>query len=379
MKSLITLLLCFTILQTNGQPYDKISLSGDLEFGPHKVGLKQITLPKTSKDQKETSLTVWHPAQGNGEKMVFADYLNYQMELSRSDLINDISRGISGKENSFAEDTLNAVLSARMYASQNSLEKEGPFPLLLWSARYGTVEYQCVLSEYLASHGYVVAYPEDNPNGPYPWAIPSSDEKASALQEQIERINAAIEHLKGQGNVDGAKIGMLAWSYAGESAVLTQISNPEIDLVIGFSAIGFYSGVYLGNKLAERIDVANLKVPYLLLFESVAPNGNKRTIPAAFNSLHPNSRYLSFEKLGHGSFNGIEGMLPGVLRTTKVQSWSVGGEVAQQGHEAICQSTLAFLNAVFHQPDFSSFDAEIQEIQEELPPEFLLSTAPEKE
>ena len=84
-----------------------------------------------------------------------------------------------------------------------------------------------------------------------------------------------------------------------------------------------------------------------MLFEKIAPNGNVRTPPVLFDSMHPNSRYVSFSQLAHGSFNALEGMIPGVLRTNKVQSWSKGGEVAQLGYETICEVTRSFLNANF--------------------------------
>ena len=107
-----------------------------------------------------------------------------------------------------------------MKAVKGAHESNGSFPLLIWSSRYGTIEYQNILSEYLASHGFVVAFPEDIPNSPYPWQIQSVEDKTAAINQQIIDINASINFLKRLNYVDSSKIGLLSWSYAGESAVL---------------------------------------------------------------------------------------------------------------------------------------------------------------
>jgi dienelactone hydrolase len=346
----------------------------------HKVGTKQIAFIDTLKiTSKEIDIRLWYPTSGKGEKLKFADYLNPKNEIDASKLQQDISIMIGGKENLFPIDSLDLILNYEMKALKGAEAKTDRFPLLIWSMRYGTVEYQNILSEYIASHGYVVAFAEDIPNSPYPWQLQTAAKKANALDQQISDINNSIEYLKLQDNVDSTKIGLLSWSYAGESAILTQMNNPEIDLVIGLSSIGFTYGTYLGSELARKIDSNRLNVPYLMLFERIAPNGNTRTPPELFDAMHPNSRYISFGDLAHGNFNAMEGMIPGILGTNKVQSWSKGGEIAQNGYETICKMVISFLNAVFYEAKFTSFDEEISIIRENSSKEYFTITAPKTE
>lgn len=380
MKYSINILFVFALALTSVHAQEKLNLLGNLDFGPHEVGTKQLIYNDSLRDKPGViSIRLWYPAKSNEEKLKFVDYLDYRNELNNSQLLQDISVGIGGNKNLFPKDSLELILNADMKAYNGAKAKDDKFPLLIWSIRYGTVEYQSVLSEYLASHGYIVAFAEDEPNSPYPWELTSVSSKSSALNQQIFDINASIEYLKQQINVNQNKIGLLSWSYGGESAVLTQMDNEDIDLVVGLSSLGFKYGIHLGQELSAKIDVEKIDIPYLFLIEKVAPNGNKRIPPDQFNSMHSFSRYIYFNALAHGNFNAMEGMIPGILKTTKVQSWSRGGEQAQIGYETICKIVVSYLNAVFHEANFSSFDERLLEIGDNSPKDFFTVIAPKKE
>lgn len=377
LSTFFLLVLTFTINSLNAQK--EINLLGNLSFGQYEVGVKQLSLVDSLKEApREISIRLWYPAIGNGDKLKFSNYLDYRDELSELELLRDISIGISGEEKLFSKDSLELLLNAQMHGIKDGIVASSKFPLLVWSIRYGTVEYQNLLSEYLASHGYIVAFAEDEPNSPYPWELISISNKVSALNQQISDINASIEYLKHQPNVDQSKIGLLSWSYGGESAILAQMDNADIDLVVGLSSLGFTYGIHLGQELNTKIDFEKIDVPYLFLMEKVAPNGNKRKPPDQFDSMHLFSRYVLFNELAHGNFNAIEGMIPGILRTSKVQSWSKGGEIAQLGYETICKVTLSFLDTIFDEANIVSFDEHISNIKENLPEGFIEITLPKK-
>ncbi len=351
---------------------EKVELSGNLKFGVHEVGFRQI------KVDQDTSLLInlWYPAKEKRKKLVLSGYLNYKNDKSQEDLLYQISNAVGGTDSLFSKDSLELLLNAQMYASLNTETEQGKFPLLIWTMRYGTVEYQNLISEYIASHGYLVAFAEDIPNTPFPWMLPSSNDKVNAFNKQIRDINTAIAFLKLQDNIDTSKLGVLTWSYAGESAVLIQKNNPEIDLVVGLSAIGFNYGVYLGNAFPDSIDINKMDVPYLLMIETIAPNRKPRTVPEQLNSMHAHSRYVSFKDLAHGSFNVLEGMVPGILNTDKVQIWSKGGAVAQTGFETICEITVNYLDAVLHEQNMDTFESQIESMQKRLPEKFFSVTSP---
>lgn len=380
MKKILYHLLVFALFLNVTHAQQKINLFGGLDFGPYKVGVKQLAFTDDiGTEPKEISIRLWYPGNGDGKSLQFADYLDYRNSLSRTEVLRDISTGIGGAADLFPVDSLELVLTSEMKAIVEAEATPGKFPLLLWSIRYGTVEYQNILSEYLASHGYLVAFGEDLPNAPYPWQFKSDTEKSTALQEQLAVLRASMQYLKQLPNIDKSKIGLISWSYAGESAILTQMESAEIDLVVGLSSIGFSGGIYSGSELAGKINREKLNVPYLILFERIRTNGQTRTIPDLFNSMHSNSRYVFFSELDHGNFNALEGMIPGILKTHKVQPWSKGGERAQLGYETVCQITLSFLDAVFHAENFDSFDEDMVKLKGELPGNFITITSPERD
>lgn len=187
-------------------------------------------------------------------------------------------------------------------------------------------------------------------------------------------MNSALAFLHNQANVDSDKSAILCWSYTGESAILAQMSNSKINAVIGLSALGFSSGVYLGAEFEREIQLQKLQAPYLILTQQVRTNGGALKAPEIFPSMHPDSRYISFPNLTHGNFNAIEGMIPGILGTSKVQSWSRGGDVAKTGYEAICQITLFFVNSILKEND--DFDENTEALRRVLPADFLTIISP---
>ena len=356
----------------------ELNLYGELEFGAYEVGVKQINFISNSrKEHKEIRITLWYPAKGSKDQLKFSEYLDYNLELNRDQLLKEASIGIGGEEHIFSTDSLRLILNATMKGTRETEAENGKFPLLIWSSRYGTMTYQNIMSEYIASHGYVVAFAEDIPNSPFPWEIQSNIEKRDILNQHVSDINASIEFLSRQNNIDSTKLGLLSWSYAGESAILAQMSNPQIDLVVGLSSLGFSSGVYLGPALEAKVDLSKLNVPYLILTQKFRGNGSVITVPKIFNSMHTNSRFVTFGELAHGNFNALEGMIPGILRTNKVHSWSKGGEMAQIGYEALCEITLSFLNAIFHESRLEPFETRTSQLKDDLPMEFISIKSPE--
>lgn len=377
MKTCLSI-LTFLITFSSAIAQEKAAIYGNLIFGKHPVGTQVIAYHHTPTGlARSISIRLWYPAtQSDSTALTLADYINPTGNLDQKSLEDYLATGMTGATDGVPSQQLKTLLNSKVQTTLNANMASGTFPLLLWSVRYETVQYQWLLSEFLASHGYVVAFVEDIPHAPFPWAIPNPEAKQRVLQDQITDLETALTHLKQLPVVNPDQIGLLAWSYAGESAVLTQIANSDIDVVVGFSGIGFSSGIYSGKELATQATVDRLQVPYLILSERIGTNGKERTPPSFFDAMHPKSRYISFTSLAHGNFNAMEGMLPGVSGLTKVQPWSKGGVLAQQGYEAICNSTLSYLNSLFQKDTLQHFDRELRTMQQQLPKKFMRVIAP---
>ncbi len=369
------ILLTFLVGHFN-EGFSQINLTGNLGSGPYEVGFRQTEIDNLSKktESRKVRVSIWYPAKNSGtRKLTLADYLSTD-DQTLSELSKILSVKIAGEEQLFPQDSLEMLLQATALASSNATEVEEKFPVVMWSGRNETIQYQWLISEYLASNGYIVAYAEDVPARPFPWQLSTPEEKESALGQQVSNMTEALTYLWQHKNVDSTKSGIISWSYAGESAILGQTRNPAFRAVVGLSSLGFSAGVFLGSELENKIDTEKMKVPYLMLFEKIAPNGRERTIPGIFPSMHPDSRYVFFPQLTHGSFNTLEGMVPGVLGTSKVQSWSRGGEVAKTGFETICKVTLIFLDATLKSK--GDFDSSIEGVKTDIPEEFIIVSRP---
>ncbi len=326
-------------------------LHGSLEHGPFEVGFskERIQLAPKSGAPSALDLYLWYPAgdTANTEPLTLSDYYTVQEESEPSGaeieswLFEDMTSppGVEPGE-------LNTILAARMWAHRNLEPASQRHPLVLWSYRGGIPTMQSVLTEYLASHGYVVAFswPVDNAP-PLPWQGDSTaEERARSLDLQIDLLESALDSLAERGGVSADRTAVLAWSYGGESATGLQMRRQEIRLVLGIDATLVSGGVFQTAEELESIDRSSLNVPYALL-----RNGRPRLDaesspePPLLAEIPGGSWYLRFPALSHGNFNVPGGMIPGVLGLTEVSEWAVGGEAARLGYESICRHVLGLL------------------------------------
>ncbi len=326
------------------------ALSGSLEQGPHAVGFRKERLPLPSAPSGEpssTDLYFWYPATNEAApSMTLADYYRVQQDDEHSEpdgaklrdrLLEDMTSppGIDAS-------TLDAVLAAPMWASADAALADGAHPLVLWSYRDSVPTMQTLLNEYLASHGYVVAFawPRDHAT-PFPWQQGLSvDEKSRALEAQVRMLERVLDALSTRDWIEANATSILAWSYGGESAGRLQRRRSEVTLAIGVDATLVSGWVYESAEALEALDRRELSVPYALL-------RNGRPFIGAASSTRPpllaeieESWFVRFPELSHGNFNFPGGMIPGVLNLTEVSRWAVGGEHARAGYEAICRHVL---------------------------------------
>src|SRR5262249_6205196 len=125
-----------------------------------------------------------------------------------------------------------------------------------------TTAAQHVLSEYLASHGFVVVYAADSGPPVLPYELPTDADRSREIRRQVERLRVALRHVRGLPNVDGARIAVLAWSYAGEAAYARQRSEPRVRIVVGISSNVVENWVYERRASAAA---ATLTRPYVLI------------------------------------------------------------------------------------------------------------------
>ena len=348
---------------------------GDLQPGNHAVGLNVSTFADTT--GRLLDIVRWYPAAAAKSRwgMTFAGYLALsegQADISRAHLRNQLASEISSDPATVDRQTLDRILDSRMVAIKEAAPLKGHFPLLVWSAHHRTVAAQSVLSEFLASHGYVVVFirPHEGPLLP-PYQIASREGRTKVLEQNVRDMEAGVRHLQAIHVITAStSIGVLSWSYAGESAALFQMRNPEVRLVVGLSSNVLDGWVYQEGGL-QAADRSKLNVPYVVMREEIGANGKPRPMPPVLDHMPVSSYFVRFNQLAHGNFNVLEGMIPARAGISSVVRWSTSGPAGQLGYETIARTTLHFVDSFVKQNVVGSDPLENWDWNSGLPEHFV--------
>jgi dienelactone hydrolase len=286
---------------------------------------------------------MWYPAVANQQPtLTLGNYLQLSHDLKGAEdgfehnnaaLLRTLNAAVTGR-NDPQEDKLNSeILEMPLAAVRDAIPAAGRFPLIFWTHRYATTSAQCVLNEYLASHGFVVVYAPERTVPPMPYELKSSNDKDKEFNRLDLRLRDALSESRQMPNVRPDRIAVIAWSYAGESAFALQQFEAEVSLVIGLTANVLDHWVYREDQLA-KVNGAQLTVPYVLL------DGAKKERPQVMAKAAARSFFVHIPEMAHGSFNVLEGMLPSVMGIATVPEWSKAGPLQQLGYEVAAQYVL---------------------------------------
>lgn len=227
----------------------EVDLWGTLPRGTHAVGFR--TFESTAVDLlpslpgRPTEIARWYPAKsGAAPTLRFGDYFKLAPDLRRrsasggvspDDLPRALSVAMTGDAQKVSAELLAAALAAPLRGMRDAEKTSGRFPIVLWSARYGTTAAQCVVSEFLASHGFLVAFARPKVERErLPFEAQTPEARADELENQTRDMKGALLALRAlpEAAPDAA---VIAWSYAGESAVHVARSDERVIGVIGLS------------------------------------------------------------------------------------------------------------------------------------------------
>jgi len=313
-------------------------LWGRLHSGPHSVGFRV-----EQSNEAHGELHVWYPAvDGSSQKLTLSDYLRLSHDLVGAEpgfehddaaLRKTLNVAVTGAAGTLDDKLCNELLAISSAATRDATPAPGKFPLIFWTHRYATTAAQSVLSEYLASYGFVVANaPDANPPA-MPYELTTPADKTREFRRLQTRLQQALAYSRRMSNVQPDRVAVLAWSYAGESAFALQQSNPSIRLVVGLTTNVLTGWVYQEDQLAG-LNGAKLTVPYVLL------DGDNKTHPEVMEKAAVPTFFIHIKGMAHGSFNVLEGMLPSIMGISTVPQWSKAGPQQQLGYEVAVQYVL---------------------------------------
>jgi dienelactone hydrolase len=256
-----------------------------------------------------------------------------------------LAAAMTGKPEGVPRETVERLLDLPMLAKLDAPPAPGRFPLVLWTSRYGTTVAQAPLSEWLASHGFVVAFarPADAAEQ-LPFEAPDAEAKLEELERQVGDLRGALRSLREMPHVDGDRVSVLAWSYAGEAATRLALGDPAVRHVIGLSTNLLGDWVYQPATAAADLPADLLGARFVLIREERGRDGSPRERAApAWSRLAPGSLDVRVPGMAHGSFNAVEGYWPSLAGVTSHQPWSRVGPEALAGYTASARVILGVL------------------------------------
>jgi dienelactone hydrolase len=314
------------------------SLWGSLDVGSYAVGFRSDSVRPASGGA--IRIDTWYPARAAAPRPLrFGDYLRLSDDIrgatqgfpsSPGSLGATLAATMTGDSAGLAAEVIDQILAAEMAAGRSTPEAPGRFPLVLWTPRYATTVAQSVLSEYLASHGFVVAFARPLANeGRLPFELPTRDAKLVEQEKRVRDMRVALTALEVRPNVDASSIGVIAWSYTGDMASRFQQGEPRVALVAGLST-GLLGDLVYPDTAALSAERPLINAVFAVLTQrGTEPTRRPRELGRARAAY-----FIEFPGVAHGSFNALEGFIPSLRRIERVQPWSQSSMAGARSYEA---------------------------------------------
>ena len=335
-------------------------LHGTLAPGPHDVGFTTIQIADASRPSRPAPdgasapdararrivVHVWYPAATSSTvaPMTFADamvtHLNGRPaeELTRREgevrrFLNDFG--------AVSDDAWGRLKGTRLLARREATPAPGRFPLIVGSLRpLSTV----ITSEFLASHGYVVAMVAGEP-GVEP------EDPGAGLEIELRDMEFAIPELRRRAFVDPVALAALGFSGSGFSQLLLAMRHPDVLAVCDLESAIFDDRMMWPLSRGWGYSVTALRVPFLHTYS--VPLSLRENRIADFEAMRYSTRYrylVDAPGIHHWDF-ATEGMAASVIGVR-----GTNGPRLQQAFEATNRYVLQFFNAyVKRDPDGLAF------------------------
>ena len=283
------------------------------KVGPYPVGAKTIVLVDSSRQDKiiggpRTLVTeVWYPAVDSAKDTPYStlkDYFGKDFEKAMNKLMEE-----------FGGDFQVNISDAKLLSHRNVKIRDGKFPVVIFSHGNGGVRFQSVyMTEFLASHGYVVVAPDHTGNA----AVTVINGKVitfninSFAYGMIDRVfdikfildQLAIFNEKGSGSflsshLDLNNIGMSGHSFGAYTSISVASRDNRIKAILPQAAPGYIS--------------ENLKAPAMYMLsdkdQTIKETGNAG-IKMEFNMTDSPAFLVEFKNGGHFTFSNMCDIIP---------------------------------------------------------------------
>ncbi len=331
------------------------SLWGELEPGPYAIGFKTVEKydysrvfrvkndyygkPLSGERARPIQICIWYPAKATDKAsaMTYGEYAFPYPEDDRFfDLLSELQNRevyylhyIMGSDTGFVVD----LMSAKMSAFRNAPPADGSFPLIIYNPNLRrTYCENTLMCEYLASHGFVVATTHSlgmNSRNP--------QDNLADLEAQIRDREFAISCLHDYPNVDHNKLGVLGFSQGGLAALIMQMRNTDVDVVVSLEGWFIISERIEFSRLFPFFNVDRMSVPLM----QICGQEEELLDYSLYNSLKYSNRF----SLTMNDFRGADFTHYSMFSVLASDSISSLTAPKRRGYEIICRYVLNFFNA----------------------------------
>ena len=191
----------------------------------------------------------------------------------------------------------------RLYVSRP--DGPGPFPgVVVIQNKEGVAEFTQEMARRVAEAGYFSVAPDlYHRNGPELKDDIEAQQARRKDSEVIQDVNAAVDYLKGQNAVDGARLGIIGFCMGGRVAYLMAAANPSLRAAVDFYGGGIFKGWGDGPSPFER--TSEMQCPIQGHFGETDKNPSledMRKLDAELSRLGKAHEFYSYPGAGH-AFN----------------------------------------------------------------------------
>ena len=325
------------------------ALWAGLTPGDYAVGFRSSLI---NTEPHPLQISVWYPSDRTGTPLKYSDYLLLNLTEARPDepAAAEKARAIADAQNFLTTNGVSAAAAQSLFDAPMVARRDARplpsrrFPLVFIVQGNGqSASGQAVLSEYLASHGYVVATIPSitRITGP----MTSNTEIGAKAEAEAIDIDRAVSALGEWPNVDKAPITLVAHSFGARSALFYAMHHPTRGLVSLEGGIGLAGGqkAMLDSKM---LDLSAQMPPILHFYEL----NDARVVPDfdLLRSLRtPHLELVRMNDLRHAHFSSdgfAAAMLPEMATVTKA------GPDFKRDVLATARQTLQFIDKQSERP-----------------------------
>jgi dienelactone hydrolase len=344
-RTVIVSLLLFVVscATTSAPTIPSPPIWAGLQPGTYAVGFRSRLLQTPP---HPLQISVWYPAESGGPKMGYRDYLLMSLHETSADEPTQAQRDAGVAEFTRAltsaglsEETVRTLIETPMYAHRDARPLTTKrFPVVfIAQGNNQTATAQAVLSEFVASHGYVVVTIPSITRLAEP--MKSEGDMGAKSWEQAQDIERAVPAIADFPNAMNAPVLLVGHSFGARGALMYAMHHPAKALVSLDGGIGTAAGAKSMMDVKE-MDL-RASIPPVLHFYELNDDRMNPDFRMLRSLRTPDLQIVRMNSMQHVHFttDGFGAvMLPDLAKATKA------GADLKSDVVSVAQQTLAFLD-----------------------------------